>query len=56
MQWSFEEWLDPYEMQIQLTFDHPELVSMEIPVDNIKIKFWNQSLFIAKDGSYVERE
>ena len=23
-------------------------------MDSIRIKFWNQQLFIAKDGSYVE--
>lgn len=28
---------------------------METPIDNIKIKFWDQKLFIAKDGGYVER-
>ena len=43
-------------MQLQLNFDKTELVSMKVPQDKLRIKFWNQKHFQAQDGSFVEYE
>ena len=56
MTWDFIEWSDPWTMNLQLNFDKHELVSMKMPLDKIRIKFWNQEFFQAHDGSFVEFE
>ena len=45
MDWTFKGWTDEYTMDIQLDFDKPEIVSMEVPLDYVTVTFYNQDLF-----------
>ena len=41
MDWTFKGWTDKFTMEIQLDFDQPEIVSMEIPLDYVTVTFYN---------------
>ena len=50
--WQLLEMTDA-EWHFQLTFNEPDIISMEIPADYVEIKFWNQELFQSKRGGFV---
>ena len=56
--WEYIGWKNDKEMELQLVYegDQIELISMEDPADFVNITFWNQGLFISKEGLYVRRQ
>ena len=40
---------------LQLSFDTPEIVSMEQDLDKIEVTFHKSRLFKAQDGSFVDK-
>ena len=47
--WELVE-IQSTEMKIQLYFHTPSVISLEIPADFLEIRFWDQSLFQARNG------
>lgn len=41
------------EMNVQILFDHPRLVSSEIDNDQITLTFWDSSVFQTADGRSI---
>ena len=55
LDWQFYKWSNKNKTcSLQLTFDRPEHVSMQLPQDRIEIKFNDASVFRSSQGDLVE--
>ena len=49
-------YLGPSEMQLQLKFDNPLYISVEIEPDTLVINFDDEALFVSKQGIKIPEE